>query len=96
MLWIGTVNTGLDRIDRRTGQVVHSRPLTTTAKLRLPLDLVYSAGSTGALARYAGRPVSLDPATGAYTGYRHDPSNPNSLSDDTIFGTQFDRSGIPG
>jgi len=99
MLWVGTVDQGLDRLDRRTGQIVHYPPPGPDAQgssfppvraiLQDPNDPtgVLWVGTLGGLYRF-------DTATGVYTGYHHNPSNPKSLSDDTIFEMQFDRSGI--
>jgi signal transduction histidine kinase/ligand-binding sensor domain-containing protein len=99
ILWVGTVDQGLDSFDRRTGQIVHY-PGTPTGAKSSGFPLITSVqhnptdpsgvlwlGTQGGLYRF-------DPATKTYTGYRHDAVNPNSLSDDTIFGMQFDRSGI--
>ena len=93
-LWIGTQDRGLDRFDRRSGQVVHYPPDPTNPQ-RLGHPVAAQQDQTGALwvGTYGGGLYRLDPARGSFTAYRHDPANPQSLSHDAIVDLHMDRSG---
>ncbi len=96
-LWIGSP-LGLSRlVDRRLGRFV-AYPYPAQAQRRGygwgtvrqigegPAGRLWLATADG-LARF-------DPATGTYTSYLHDPSNPQSLSGNTLSTLLWDRTGV--
>ena len=88
-LWIGT-DRGLNRVDRRTGQVtryeepVFSRGVRAIAKDRRG-DLWFGTRGNGL--------VRFDPRSGRYRIYSHMASDPRTLSYDNIGALWIDRGG---
>ena len=105
-LWIGTRDSGLDRFDRQSGQIVHFPPDPSNPQaLGFPFvsaiaeDPECRGGAEDEgrscglwVATNGGGLYRLDPSLGTFTGYRHDPDNPLSISNDTIVAMHFDRS----
>jgi len=89
-LWIGN-DDGLNRIDRHTGVRtawtggLGSKPMVITI-VEDPAGFIWF----GTFGHGLGR---LDPRSGRVTSYRHDPSNPRSLSNDEVHRLLVDRSG---
>ncbi|HYE57087.1 MAG TPA: two-component regulator propeller domain-containing protein, partial [Rhodothermales bacterium] len=95
-LWVGLL-TGLDRLDPLTGRSRRFYPLTesdrnarteagTSALLVEPSGIVWVGTTSRGLDR-------LDPRTGRLQHFRHDPSDPNSLSSDGVIALHRDRTG---
>jgi ligand-binding sensor domain-containing protein/DNA-binding CsgD family transcriptional regulator len=85
-LWVG-MKSGLDRIERKPGKVTRflraapgeygSSEISVLALLGDPRGGIWAGTEDGGLAR-------LDPGSGAFTRYRNDPRNPNSLSTNKV------------
>ncbi len=92
-LWVGLQGGGLDRLDPTTGHVVHHR---RAGPKSLGHDDVWAIledaagrlwiGTGGGLDR-------LDPATGRWHRFRHDPGDPESLGHDRVTALHQDRDG---
>jgi len=91
ILWIGTQDGGLNRFDPDTQAFTHFRHDDRNPK-SLSHDYVVSispgASQNGSqilwIGTYGGGLNRFDTASGAFTCYRHDDDNPDSLSDDMI------------
>jgi signal transduction histidine kinase/ligand-binding sensor domain-containing protein len=94
MIWVGTWNGGLDRLDPGTGEFTHYRHNS---------DDPYSLSHDNVLCLYTDRGGTLwvgtaagldqfDPTTGRFTHYQHDPTDGNSLSDYTVVSIYQDSS----
>ncbi len=91
-LWVG-LKPGLERLDGRTGRVsrfLGSAPgdkepgeTTVLAVLGDARGRIWAGTETGGLAR-------LDPGTGSVARYRHDPRDPNSLSNNKVNALRVD------
>jgi len=93
-LWVGTEN-GIDRISRDRHKITRFLPYPgdadpgANAILALHLDrsgLLWIGTTSGGL-------LSCDPASGAFTPYRHSRGDPHSLSDNEIHSIYEDREG---
>ena len=89
ILWIGT-ERGLNRVDRRTGQVSHYESAVFSAGVRSIAEdraghLWFGTRSNG-VTRY-------DRRSGAFRTFRHDPNNPKSLSNDYVGSLLVDHNG---
>ena len=97
ILWVSTASSGLNRIDRTSGQVSHFQhdpadPASVSAN-----DIWNIAPSHDGqlwLAAFDGGLDKFDPATGQSVHYRNDPDNPASLNSDRTTSVLVDRSGI--
>lgn len=89
-LWIGNDN-GLNRIDRRTGK----RTFTDVGLGSKPMVIAITEDPGGIIwfGTFAHGLGSYDPRTGRYKSYRHDPENPNSLSNDEVHRLLVDGAG---
>ncbi|OGD22028.1 MAG: hypothetical protein A2W03_15700 [Candidatus Aminicenantes bacterium RBG_16_63_16] len=85
-VWIGT-GAGLDRLDLRSGHVTHhnGRPAGGQGSRDAEV-LVVRGDSRGRIwvGTESGGLGSLDPDSGIYTPFRHDPGDANSLSDNRV------------
>ncbi len=96
VLWVATVSTGFNRVDRVTGHVSHFQHDPADAS-SIGSNEIYGIapernGKLWLAAFEAG--ISLfDPKTGQSLQYRHDPDNPASLSSNLVTTILEDRSG---
>lgn len=97
ILWVSTASSGLNRVNRQTGEVKRYRhnPDDPTS---LGIDAVWSIapGEDGILwlALFGGGLDRFDPKTESFTHFRHDPTNPHSLSSNQASFVARDASGI--
>lgn len=92
MVWFGSSNGRVGRIDPRanTAELINELPPSgraITALLELRPGLIW-------LAEYGGGVRQFDSVTHAVKTFRHDPSLPSSLADDTIMAMLVDHSGL--
>lgn len=98
-LWIGTLNnpTKLNRFDRLT-ETFAQADRDSVAMAGVPKSAVFSSYDEPSGVQWSGSRTAgvtrFDPRTGQKKEYRHDPANPNSLSDDRVYSVYGDRSGI--
>jgi len=94
-LWVGSM-AALTRIDGRSGQYAFYRKiggdenLSSTWVLSIVEDrdgYLWFGTLNGGLDRFERR-------TGQFKIYRHNPADPHSLSDDTVYGLTIDRNGV--
>jgi ligand-binding sensor domain-containing protein len=85
ILWVGTMY-GLDRFDRRTGQVTHYAGKRVLSRLVFKTVHAIAEDRAGYLwiGEWGNGLDRLDPRTGDIKSYRHDPENPSSLSNDIV------------
>ncbi|MBE2238252.1 MAG: PAS domain S-box protein [Caldilineaceae bacterium] len=97
ILWVSTASTGLNRIDRATGEVTHFQdnpadPASSSA------NEIWEIAPTGDgrlwLATFGGGLLQFDPETGESIAYHHNPDDPASLGSDRTTSVLRDRSGI--
>jgi signal transduction histidine kinase/ligand-binding sensor domain-containing protein len=101
VLWVGT-RQGLNRLDPRTGTFTRYRaepgPNAQGAPTGLSDDFVLpileDREGTLWIGTFAGGLNRLDPATGQWAHYRHDPGDPDSLSSDSVMSLLEDREGV--
>ena len=99
VIWLGSLNDGLDRFDRRTETFTHYAhdPQDPESIVEGVISLIYDDGQ-GTLwlgGWVANNGLTLfDKAAETFTNYRRDPNDPRSLSDDQITNVYQDRSGI--
>jgi signal transduction histidine kinase len=86
VLWVGT-HTGLDRLDRDSGQFAHYPSPPVFAIHQDREGTIWIGTWAGGLGR-------LDAETGRFTYLNYDPANPNSLSDDTPLIIHEDQQGV--
>ncbi|HET6318802.1 MAG TPA: two-component regulator propeller domain-containing protein, partial [Chloroflexota bacterium] len=93
-IWVGTRNRGLERLDPQTGVATHYAPQ-LGAGLGDPWVSDLQVDSAGALwiATYGGGVYRLNQATGAFTAFRNNPADPNSLANDQARQLRFDPAG---
>jgi len=97
ILWVSTASTGLNRIDRASGQVSHYQHDPADPASLSGNDIWSIAPSRDGqlwLAVFDGGLDRFDPETGQAVHYRHDPKNPASLISDRATSVLVDRSGI--
>ncbi len=99
LLWIGTIDYGLNLFDQRTGQFTHyvydpQNPTSITPGI---IGLIYDDGDgrlwMGGWSFDNGLTL-LDKASGEFTNYTHDPGDPLSLREDMVINVYEDQSGI--
>ncbi|MFZ0547750.1 MAG: two-component regulator propeller domain-containing protein [Candidatus Promineifilaceae bacterium] len=76
-LWVGTNGGGLNRLDPQTGRFSHYDAYDFVPDIFEDSGGQLWVGAFGGLGKY-------DRERDQFTFYRHDPSNPNSLSDDSV------------
>ena len=97
MLWVATASTGLNRIDRATGQVSHIQhdPADSAS---ISGNEIWSIAPSRAgqlwLAVFDGGLDQFDPKTERSVHYRHDPKDPASLGSNRVTSVLEDKSGI--
>ena len=89
-LWVGS-DAGLNRIDRNTGKVT----VTTAGIGTKPMVIDIAEDRAGLLwfGTYGHGLYSYDPGSGRSKSYRHDPTDPTSLSDDVVYRSFVDHAG---
>ena len=89
-LWIGNDN-GLNQIDRRTGK----RMFTNAGLGSKPMVITITQDPEGLIwfGTFAHGLNSYDPQTGHHESYRHNPGDPNSLSNDEVHRLLVDHAG---
>ena len=102
IIWVGTNGGGLDRLDPETGIFTHFRhepsdPTTIShdwisAIMEDREGKIWVGTEPGSL-KEAGGLNCLDPKTGIFTRFRHDPNDSNSLSNDEVRALYQDRTG---
>jgi PAS domain S-box-containing protein len=99
ILWLGSIDDGLDKFDRRTEIFTHY-PHDPDDPNSPPAGVLALIRDDGAGTLWLGGWVSnngltlFDKATETFTNYRHDPADPHSLSDSQITDVYQDRAGI--
>jgi len=93
-LWIGSLY-GLDRVDRRTGQVARYSGKRVSNRLVFRTVHAIAEDRAGNLwfGEWGNGLDRLNPQTGDIKSYRHDPDNPSSLSHDVVESLFVDRRG---
>jgi signal transduction histidine kinase/ligand-binding sensor domain-containing protein len=94
ILWIGRLD-GLDRVDRKTGQVTRYADKYVSNRLAFKTVHAIAEDRAGYLwfGEWGNGLDRFDPRTGDVKVYRHDPNNPTSLSDDIVESLLVDRKG---
>lgn len=101
LLWIATNDGGLCALDRATRTFTRYRhdPQNQASIASDAVSTIYEDADgalwigTGGFGIPGAGLARLDPATGAFTHFRHDPDDPTSVSSDTIAAIVEDRSG---
>lgn len=97
ILWVATKNSGLDRVDRETGQVTHYLHIPDDPT-SLSFDNIRSISPSqdGSLwlATYGGGLDKFSPLTGKSIHYRHDPEDAASLGSDLTTSVDEDAKGV--
>ena len=96
--WMATFGVGLEQFDRQTGEVVaryeHDPDDPTTIDVTNRIGDVYEdRGGLIWVVHFDRRLDRFDPETGAFVRYRHDPENPDSLSEGAVSFVAEDRTG---
>ena len=97
MVWLGLFPRALDRLDRKTGQIIHYLPGEGDAKTlgagtnvnsiyRDPSGYLWVGGGGSGLVRF-------DERSGRFKRYRHDRGDPRSLVSNNVYTIYGDRSG---
>ena len=94
ILWIGSLY-GLDRVDRKTGQVTRYSGKRVSSRLIFRTVHAIAEDRAGNLwfGEWGNGLDRLNPRTGDIKSYRHDPDNPSSLSHDVVESLFVDRRG---
>jgi ligand-binding sensor domain-containing protein/signal transduction histidine kinase len=94
ILWIGSLY-GLDRFDRKTGQVTRYSGKRVSGRLIFRTVHAIAEDHAGNLwfGEWGNGLDRLNPRTGEIKSYHHDPGNPSSLSHDVVESLFVDRSG---
>jgi signal transduction histidine kinase/streptogramin lyase len=94
ILWIGSLY-GLDRFDRKTGQITRYSGKRVSSRLILRTVHAIAEDRMGNLwfGEWGNGLDRLNPRTGEIKSYRHDPGNPSSLSHDVVESLFVDRGG---
>ena len=94
ILWIGSLY-GLDRFDRKTGQVARYSGRRVSSRLIFRTVHAIAEDHAGYLwfGEWGNGLDRLNPRTGDIKSYRHDPDNPSSLSHDVVESLFVDRRG---
>ncbi|MEM8934223.1 MAG: ATP-binding protein, partial [Acidobacteriota bacterium] len=94
-VWIGTRQSGLDRLDRRSGSFRHYPPTGDSSGPSAAgvVGLLEDADGSLWIATFGGGLDRLDPERGVFTSHRHDPDDPTSLAADRIHDLILDDEG---
>ncbi len=94
ILWIGSLY-GLDRFDRRTGQVTRysGKRVSSRSIFRTVHAIAEDRAGNLWFGEWGNGLDRLNPRTGDIKSYRHDPDNPSSLSHDVVESLFVDRRG---
>jgi ligand-binding sensor domain-containing protein/signal transduction histidine kinase len=89
-LWVGNDN-GLNRIDRKTGR----RTFWAGGLGTKPMVITITEDASGVIwfGTFGNGLNSFEPATGTFKSYRHDPTDPASLSNDEVHRLFIDHAG---
>ncbi len=97
ILWVSTASTGLNRIDRASGQITHFQhdPDNPTSVSGNEIwNITPSLDGSLWLAIFDGGLDKFDPETGQSVHYRHDPDDPASLGTDRTTSVLEEPSGV--
>jgi diguanylate cyclase (GGDEF)-like protein len=96
-IWVATYGSGLNRLNRKTGQVTQYRALpqepSGLADDRV-MSLAVDREGIVWVGMYDAGLDRLDPRTGTFTHFRNDPANPKSLSRNAVTRIHEDRQGV--
>ena len=94
ILWIGNI-FGLDRLDRRTGQMTHysGKRVSGRSIFRIVHAIVEDHAGNLWFGEWGNGLDRLNPRTGDIKTYRHDDNDPSSLSHDVVESLFVDRGG---
>jgi ligand-binding sensor domain-containing protein/signal transduction histidine kinase len=94
ILWVGSLY-GLDRFDRRTGQITHYSGKRVSGRMIFRTVHAIAEDREGNLwfGEWGNGLDRLNPRTGEIKSYRHDPDVPSSLSHDVVESLFVDRRG---
>ncbi|HMV99100.1 MAG TPA: two-component regulator propeller domain-containing protein [Acidobacteriota bacterium] len=97
MLWLGTEDSGLDRLDPRTNQITHFRndPQSPTSLGGNDVRTIFEDREGVLWVGTRGGGLSqFDRGSGKFTQYRNDPFQPGSLSSNSVLSLIQDRAGV--
>ena len=98
LIWIRKNRGGLDRYDRQTGRFLHYDLFDTADPQSASSDFVWTLVEDRGGTLWAGTYLSglyrYDPDADRFVSYRHDPDNPESLSDNRVYAVYRDSEGI--
>lgn len=96
VIWVGTLDRGLNRLDRRTGKFTRYQPIPgdplSLSDRRINSILEDASGRLW-IGTHNGLNL-LDRSSGSFFGYYHDPGNPQSLISNRVLHIYQDRSNI--
>lgn len=97
-IWIGTWLRGIDVFDPATGEFICATSDTASFLGKLDAGMIWNMcedkeGKVWIATAEKGL-ISVDPSNGTTSHYRHDQSDPFSISDDNVWSVMIDRSGI--
>jgi two-component system, sensor histidine kinase and response regulator len=84
-IWLGTEQGRLNHFDRKTGQFTHYRYPSSPSENTAILSLLQDRQGRIWVGSYRGGIAQFDPNSGNFRVYQHDPSNPQSLVDDSVW-----------
>ncbi len=101
VIWIGTFSEGVTKYDKKTGKFTHYKhtpgnPNSISCN-NIPFNtqaLYVDRGGAAWVGTDGGGLNRFDKMTNVWTRYRHDPDNPDSISDDTIMAILEDTAGF--
>ncbi|MCP4543070.1 MAG: PAS domain S-box protein [Chloroflexi bacterium] len=96
ILWLGTVDGGLDRFDKKQEIFTHyvHDPANANSLSYDKIPILYDDGKgTLWIATYGGGLDRFEKQTGTFTHYQHDPDDPQSISSNTLYEVYQDTSG---
>ena len=94
-LWVGTRDSGVDVVDRLTGEVRHVTGGNDGQRLSNPFiwDITSDRSGKVWISTYGGGLYRLDPESGSLSAFRSNPTNARGLSDDVVGDLLADRTG---
>jgi signal transduction histidine kinase/ligand-binding sensor domain-containing protein len=93
-IWVGSPS-GLTRIDGKSGEYSWFRKREPDSEnLSNTISIVEDRAGYLWFGTYGGGLKRYDPKTRKFTGFRHNPADPNSLSHDIVYSLMVDRRGV--